>query len=125
MNEGLDPFQYILLMAACLVITLPLEFVFAARVYRRPLRLLQTVLITVIVFSIWDIIAIQAGLWSYSERFTSGVVLPFGLPLEELLFFIAIPICGILTYEAVGNVLTFFKSRMQRSRSAAPEVDDA
>lgn len=125
MNEGLDPFQYILLMAACLLITLPLEFVFAARVYRRPLRLLQTVLITVIAFSIWDILAIQAGLWSYSERFTSGVVLPFGLPLEELLFFIAIPICGILTYEAVGNVLTFFKSRMQRSRSTAPEVDDA
>lgn len=125
MNEGLDPFQYILLMAACLLITLPLEFVFAARVYRRPLRLLQTVLITVIVFSIWDILAIQAGLWSYSERFTSGVVLPFGLPLEELLFFIAIPICGILTYEAVGNVLAFFKSRMQRSRSTAPEVDDA
>lgn len=125
MNEGLDPFQYILLMAACLLITLPLEFVFAARVYRRPLRLLQTVLITVIAFSIWDILAIQAGLWSYSERFTSGVVLPFGLPLEELLFFIAIPICGILTYEAVGNVLAFFKSRMQRSRSTAPEVDDA
>lgn len=125
MNAGFDPYQYILLMAGCLLLTLPLEFIFAARVYRRPLRLLQAVCVTVIVFSIWDIIAINAGLWSYSERYTSGLMLPFGLPFEELLFFIAIPICGILTFEAVGTVLTFFKSRARQSRSNAPEVDDA
>jgi hypothetical protein len=33
----LDQYQYLLLMAACLVITLPLEFVLGARVYRRGL----------------------------------------------------------------------------------------
>ncbi len=125
MNTWFDPYQYILLMAACLALTLPLEFVFAARVYRRPLRMLQAVSVTVIVFSIWDIIAIQAGLWSYSERFTSGVVLPFGLPLEELLFFIAIPLCGLLTYEAVGTVLRHFTSLVDRRRPTSSEVDDA
>ena len=118
MDNWFDPYQYILLMAACLLLTLPLEFIFAARVYRRPLRLLQAMGVTVIVFSIWDIIAIQAGLWTYSERFTSGIILPFGLPLEELLFFIAIPICGLLTYEAVGSVFRFFALRRQLSRKA-------
>lgn len=120
-----DSLQYILLMAGCLLLTLPLEFLFNARVYRRPLRLLQAVLITVLVFSIWDTIAIHAELWSYSERFTSGIVLPFGLPFEELLFFIAIPICGLLTYEAVGRVLTFGQSFTRRARSKKQEVDDA
>lgn len=117
MITGLDQFQYILLMAACLLITLPLEFIFKARVYRRALRLLQVILCIAFIFSVWDIIAIQAGLWTYSEKFTSGVMLPFGLPLEELLFFIAIPICGILTYEAVGNVLKFVGARIRAARS--------
>ena len=120
-----DSLQYILLMAACLLLTLPLEFLLGARVYRRPLRLVQAVLVTVIIFSAWDIVAIRAGLWSYSERFTSGVVLPFGLPLEELLFFIAIPICGLLTFEAVGRVLAFFGSRFRHSDDARRGVDDA
>lgn len=125
MNAGFDPYQYILLMAGCLILTLPLEFVFAARVYRRPVRLLQAVCITVIVFSIWDIVAIDAGLWTYSERYTSGIMLPFGLPFEELLFFIAIPICGVLTFEAVGTVLRFVRSRTGRLHSTTSEGDDA
>lgn len=109
-----DSLEYVVLMFACLALTLPLELVLGARVYRQPIRLVQAVLVTVIVFSVWDIIAINAGLWSYSERFTTGIVLPLGLPLEELLFFVAIPICGLLTYEAVGRVLRFARTRTQR-----------
>lgn len=120
-----DSLQYVLLIAACLLITLPLEFVLGARVYRKPLRLLQAILITVIVFAVWDIIAIHFGMWTYSDRFTSGIILPFVLPLEELLFFIAIPLCGILTFEAVGKVFAFFTSRSQRSKKATQEGDHA
>ena len=28
------------------------------------------------------------------------------MPLEELLFFLVVPVCGLLTYEAVGYVLS-------------------
>jgi hypothetical protein len=34
----------------------------------------------------------------------------FGMPIEELVFFIVVPICGLLTYEAVGQVLGPFRS---------------
>ncbi|MFN2607294.1 MAG: lycopene cyclase domain-containing protein, partial [Acidimicrobiales bacterium] len=30
---------------------------------------------------------------------------PVRLPLEELVFFVVIPICGLLTYGAVGRIL--------------------
>jgi hypothetical protein len=36
----------------------------------------------------------------------------FGLPLEELAFFVVIPLAGLLTYEAVGVVI-------RRRRSAS------
>ncbi len=92
-------------MAACLLVTLPLEFVFGARVYRRVGALLFAVVPVVLVFSVWDVIGIVAGHWSYNPRFVTGIRLMFEMPLEELTFFIVIPICGLLTYEAVGHVM--------------------
>jgi lycopene cyclase domain-containing protein len=110
---GLDHFQYLLLMAACLLITLPLEFVLGARVYRRAAGLAFALIPVVIIFSAWDIIGILRDHWSYSARFTTGVKLIFGMPIEELVFFIVVPICGLLTYEAVGQML-----RLGQRRSA-------
>jgi lycopene beta-cyclase len=92
-------------MAACLVVTLPLEFWLRARVYRRPLRLLFALLPPVVVFYVWDAIAIARGHWSYGPAHTTGVLLPVSVPVEEFVFFVVVPVCGLLTYEAVGTVL--------------------
>jgi lycopene beta-cyclase len=115
---GLDHFQYLLLMAGCLLITLPLEFVLGARVYRRAAGLAFAVIPVVIIFSVWDIVGILRDHWSYSPRFTTGVTLIFGMPIEELVFFIVVPICGLLTYEAVGQML-----RLGQRRSRVGEGD--
>ncbi len=101
----MDQYQYLLLMGACIVLTLPLEFVFGARVWRRPRRLLAALVPTVLVFSVWDIIAIARDHWSYSDRYTTGWLLPDVLPVEELVFFVVIPVCGLLTLEAVRRIL--------------------
>jgi lycopene cyclase domain-containing protein len=108
---GLDHFQYLLLMGGCLLITLPLEFVLGARVYRRAAGLAFAVIPVVIIFSVWDIVGILRDHWSYSPRFTTGVTLIFGMPIEELVFFIVVPICGLLTYEAVGQMLRLGQRR--------------
>ena len=98
-------YQYLLLMAGCLLVTLPLEFVFGARVWRRPRRLLFALVPTVILFAVWDIAAIARGHWSFNPRYVTGRQLPGNLPVEELTFFIVIPICGLLTLEAVRRIL--------------------
>jgi lycopene cyclase domain-containing protein len=97
-------YSYLLLLAACVVVTLPLEYAFRARVYRRPRRLLLTLLPVVAVFGAWDAYAIARGHWTYDPRQTIGAALG-NLPLEELLFFVVIPTCSLLTYEAVRRVL--------------------
>jgi lycopene cyclase domain-containing protein len=99
-----DQLHYLAVLAGCLVITLPLELVLGARVYRRWRRLLLALLPVVAVFAVWDLVGIARDHWGYSERFTTGIALG-PMPLEELLFFLVIPVCGLLTYEAVGTVL--------------------
>ncbi len=92
---------YLLILLACLVGTLPLELVLHTRVYARASRLLVALVPVVIVFGAWDVLAIHQGTWSYARRYLVGVFLPGRLPLEELLFFLVIPTCAVLAFEAV------------------------
>ncbi|MBB4686734.1 lycopene cyclase domain-containing protein [Amycolatopsis jiangsuensis] len=95
--------QYLFVLAACVVVTLPLELS-GSRVYRRPRRLARAVLPVAVVFLVWDALAIAAEAWRFDPAFVSGVRAPFGIPLEEVLFFVVVPICGLLTYETVVRV---------------------
>ena len=97
----MDRFQYLLLLGLCLLGTMWLELLLGVRVWRRPVRLAKSVVPIVLAFSVYDVLAIDAGWWDYNPRYTTGWEVGFGLPIEELAFFIAIPICGILTIEAV------------------------
>lgn len=95
---------YLGVLAFCLLGTAPLEIFLRTRVYRRPLRLVLALLPVVVVFVVWDLYAIAREHWTYDQEQTTGVVLPGRLPLDELLFFLVIPICAVLTLEAVRAV---------------------
>jgi len=103
-----DSWQYVILLGACLVLTLPLELVLGARVYRSPRRLVLAMIPMLVVFLTWDVVGIVREHWWYSERYVSGLRIG-PMPLEELLFFLVIPVCGLLTYEAVGRVVTLIR----------------
>jgi len=94
---------YIAVLALCLLGTGWLELAMRTRVYRRWVRLVFSVLPTVVVFTLWDVYAINQGHWSFDANLTTGIILPGQVPLDEVLFFIAIPICAILTLEAVRS----------------------
>lgn len=107
----MDRFQYVGLMTACLLFTLPLEFVLGARVWRRPARTAKAIAPAFVLFLAWDLWASRRGTWDFSDEYTLGVRLPGGMVIEELLFFIVVPICTLLTLEAVRQ--------MQRRRIAS------
>ncbi|HLH82935.1 MAG TPA: lycopene cyclase domain-containing protein [Trebonia sp.] len=115
----MDHFQYLALMACCLAVTAPLEFL-GARAYRQPARLARAVLPVAVVFLAWDAIAIAAGAWAYNPRYVTGVRLPFRVPVEELVFFLVIPVCGILTYGCVQALLPRLRSRPRREATGQP-----
>jgi lycopene cyclase domain-containing protein len=108
-----DHYQYLLLMAACLVLTAPLELL-GARVYRQPARLARAVLPVALAFLAWDAIAIAAGVWTYNPRYITGLLLPLRIPVEELVFFLVVPLCAILTYGCVGALLGRLQGRGHR-----------
>ena len=109
---------YLAVMAACLIGTLPLEFAFNARVYRRLTRAVQAIAPVAAVFLIWDYFAIRAGWWWFDPDYITGVFVG-ALPLEEIIFFLAIPICGILTLEAVRHLKPHWADPWRSGRAAS------
>jgi lycopene cyclase domain-containing protein len=107
--------QYLALLGGCVLVTLPPEAA-GARAYRRPARWLRAVLPVAAVFLVWDGLAIAAGVWSYNPGYLTGVRLPGRMPLEELLFSLIMPTCGLLTYEAVDGIRTILRRRRERGR---------
>ena len=95
--------SYVGMLAFCLAGTLPLVVVFRLRVLRQPVRLLLSVLAAGTPFLAWDLYATHAGHW----WFDADQTLPWrvgGLPLEEIAFFVVIPLVSVLTYESVRVV---------------------
>ena len=115
---------YLAVMAACVLVTLPLELVLRARVYARPRRWLASLLPVFVVFGVWDYVAIRRGHWSYDPRLTSGVRFLGGvLPLEEVVFFLVVPTCAILTYQAVKRLLGPAGDRERPDRARPDRLD--
>lgn len=94
-------FTYLLILTACLLGTLPLEFVLHTRVYAQWRRLALTLLPVAILFGLWDMWAVRTDTWFYDARYVLGITVPGHLPLEEVLFFLVVPVCSILALEAV------------------------
>ena len=106
----IDRWQYLIVLALCVLITLPLELGpsrlgLGARVWRRPRRLGRALAPVWLVFVAWDVWATAHGTWSFATRYTVGIRLPGDLAIEELLFFIVVPVCGLLTLETVRRLL--------------------
>ena len=97
--------SYVLVLAGCAAAALWLEPVFKVNVFRRWRRLLLTLLPVAVVFVLWDLAAIAAGHWTFDPEQTTGVLFPGGLPLDEVLFFVVVPVCAVLGFEAVRAVL--------------------
>jgi lycopene beta-cyclase len=95
--------SYAAVLAACILGTLPLEFALRARIYRRWQRAVAAILPVATVFLVWDYLAVRAGWWSFDDGYLVGAFVG-GLPIEEWFFFLVIPVCALLTFEAVRHL---------------------
>jgi lycopene cyclase domain-containing protein len=96
---------YLAVLGGCLLAAGWLEPALRVGVLRQGRRLLLTLLPVAAVFFLWDLAAVAAGHWTFDPTRVVGVWLPGGVPVEELLFFLVVPVCAILGFEAVRTVL--------------------
>jgi lycopene cyclase domain-containing protein len=78
-----------------------LEIFLKVGVLRRVKRVFLSIAPVALIFLIWDYYAVTQGHWWFDEEQVVGIYGPKGVPLEEFLFFIFVPLAALLTIEAV------------------------
>lgn len=96
--------QHLIYLAVDLFIILP--FILKVNDKRLGLRrhsksIIVSTLSVVTVFVVWDILAVQAGVWAFNRSYIIGIEIA-RLPLEEILFFISVAVTSVLVWEATG-----------------------
>ena len=66
--------------------------------------LFPAMIATMVVFIPWDIFKTMLGVWGFNPRYLIGIYF-FNLPLEEIIFFIAIPYACLFTYYALNYLI--------------------
>jgi lycopene cyclase domain-containing protein len=92
--------EYFIVLAVSLVGPLFLSFSKKMDFWKYPTRLVWAITLPFLIFVVWDIIVTARGHWSFNPNYTIGFKI-FNLPVEEVLFFIIIPFCGLFTWESV------------------------
>ena len=110
--------SYVAMLVFCLVGTLPLVKLYRLKVFSRPARLVATIVIAALPFVLWDLWATHTGHWRFDPDQTLRWRIA-GLPLEEIGFFVVIPLAAILTYETVRTMRRPARAPVEREHEDA------
>jgi len=102
-------FSYLAMLIFTAVASFWLEIAFKVHVLRRMKRVLLSLLPISLGFLIWDAYAIAQGHWYFDKEQVTGVNGPFNIPIEEILFFLIIPIAVLMTLEGVARFKPHWK----------------
>ncbi|WP_242928546.1 lycopene cyclase domain-containing protein [Pontibacter vulgaris] len=99
--------MYIYLYLNIFTILFPLLLSFDKRVafYRNWASLFPAILVNAAVFMVWDALFTEAGVWGFNAEYLTGIYF-FGLPLEEVLFFITVPYACVFIYEVLNAYIS-------------------
>ncbi len=94
-------YTYLLINIAVIFFPLVLSFDKKVHFFSKWKFIFPAILLTGIVFLIWDILFTKLNVWSFNPDYLVGINL-LGLPLEEILFFLTVPYACVFIYECLN-----------------------
>jgi len=97
--------MYLYLQLLCIFVIVPniaLLYLNRKKIHLKSLGI--SLFILFIIAVLWDQLSVQMGLWIFSQDEIIGNL--FGLPIEEYLFFLFVPLLSINIYLFVERVLS-------------------
>lgn len=103
-------YTYFLILAASLAGPLTLSFDKKVAFYKNWKYVFPALVIPASFYIIWDIYFTSKGVWHFNENYITGVKW-YGLPVEEILFFLLVPYCCVFIYECVRSYFPHLKNK--------------
>jgi lycopene cyclase domain-containing protein len=98
--------KYTYLLINLISVAVPFAFSFESKLqfYKKWKALFPALLISGVLFLIWDSYFTSIGVWGFNEKYLTGIQI-YNLPIEEILFFICIPYCCVFTYQVLNHFI--------------------
>ncbi|MGF3554889.1 MAG: lycopene cyclase domain-containing protein [Thermoplasmatota archaeon] len=94
-------YDYLILISFFAVIpSITLLFILKDRINLK--NLVISLIVLFIIGLIWDQISVRLGIWSFSDEKIIGNL--FGIPVEEYIFFIFVPLLVITVYLFINKI---------------------
>jgi lycopene cyclase domain-containing protein len=102
--------MYLYFQLLCIFVILPNIILFYFNRKKIHLKtLLLSLVILLLVGTLWDQLSVRMELWSFSQNEILGSL--FGLPIEEYIFFIFVPLLSINIYLLIETILAADKKK--------------
>lgn len=93
-------YTYLLLNFLTILFPLLLSFDKKVAFYKQWKNIFPSLFLTGILYLVWDYIFTVKQVWSFNPNYIVGIYF-YGLPLEEILFFITVPFACIFIYQCL------------------------
>ena len=97
-------YLYLALNIGSFIVPFAFSFYPKANFSKKWKYVLPAILVTAIVFILWDELFTQMGIWGFNEKYVTGIKIG-SLPLEEVLFFFCIPYASYFIYFALSYLV--------------------
>jgi lycopene cyclase domain-containing protein len=94
-------YTYLLINIATIFFPVVLSFDKRVAFYKSWKFIWPGMAITGLLFLFWDVLFTIYGVWSFNDKYIIGIKF-FGLPLEEILFFLTVPFACIFIYACLN-----------------------
>ena len=102
-------YAYVLIFIA--ICAVGVNFGFKLQFARKLKLFLLTDSLILVIYLIWDFWAVSKGSWFFDSNQILGIMLLGKLPIEEVLFFIIVPLMTVLTYLALTKLTGWSKAK--------------
>ena len=106
---------YLLLNIGSILVPFLVSFHPRLKFYKKWASFFIGVIITSVVFIIWDVFFLRIGIWGFNPDYYLGYTF-FGLPMEEWMFFLFIPYACIFMHYSLLELFPKFSYNQKRSK---------